>query len=454
MAPHFNVQRPINSEGTSLLDGETAIPAGRQRTASNFQTAGNLVKSYIGSGILGLPFAYSQGGVIATSLVLFCIGIISTNVMSLLIQVKRKVNETNPEVVTFAEIADYFYGVWGARLLDTLLMFNQVGVCCVYVVFCFQNTSNLLCQIGLGTVEVQASGQVCIPSVNQKVWVAPWFFIFTALALIRSMRSLSFVSNFANFSILFSLLVILIASSIELNNKISTDTPLQVHLGIPPSTIAVMIVTGIYAFEGIGTVLPCEWSMAQPESFNKVIVAVLSFVTVNYIVFGLIPYLAFGSDISDLITINLYQFALARPGSGWMVMYYIVSLLLIFAIMGSFPLQLFVVSDTGEEWLFRVYPNLARQRFWVTNIFRTCLVMFICILAVSIPNFGLLMAIVGSVGGCTLQWLFPISFVLKLWYHELSNLKRAQYIFYLCLGALSLWMGLFQTLAELFTGDS
>ena len=68
----------------------------------------------------------------------------------------------------------------------------------------------------------------------------------------------------------------------------------------PP--LSVMLSLGIYAFEGIGTVLPSVTAMKKPEKFPSVLVFVMVFSTVNYVLFGLLPYLAFGRNTSDEVT--------------------------------------------------------------------------------------------------------------------------------------------------------
>lgn len=431
------------------------VQESRRPSATTIQTFGNLVKGYLGSGILGLPFAYSQGGTIASFLLLLLVGLVATHCMYLLVLVKKKIVRDYPDVVTFSDISQHLFGPWGAWLLDAILIFTQFGFCCVYVVFVVQNTSALTCQWGLSQPDYFGEELSCIPSVDPRIWVVPWFAIFVGLSWIRSLKNVAFVTIFADVSILFSIVIIMTASGIQLHSNIQRDA-IDVEIGIVPSTVAVMLGTGIYAFEGIGTVLPCETSMKHPESFPKVLFSVMGFSTVNYLLFGLIPYLAFGAQTSDQITFNLQQFATCSlpnaPCLGnptWEAFSTIVSVLLIFAIMGTFPLQLFVVTDIAEEWLFRKFMALRGRKGFYTNIFRTVLVALACVIAISIPQFGLLMGLIGSLGGATLQFIFPAAFVLKLEWHDLSLFRKVLYIFYLCFGSLAGVMGFIQTIQEL-----
>ena len=57
----------------------------------------------------------------------------------------------------------------------------------------------------------------------------------------------------------------------------------------------------VYAYEGIGVILPCETAMKEPQKCAAVITVVMGIAFFLYTGFGAICYLAFGKHTSDQI---------------------------------------------------------------------------------------------------------------------------------------------------------
>ena len=60
----------------------------------------------------------------------------------------------------------------------------------------------------------------------------------------------------------------------------------------------------IYAFEGIGMVLPLESEMKDMNNFGKILGLGMTFISLLYGAFGVLGYFAFGSETKDIITAN------------------------------------------------------------------------------------------------------------------------------------------------------
>ena len=63
----------------------------------------------------------------------------------------------------------------------------------------------------------------------------------------------------------------------------------------------------VYCFEGVGTVVPIERSMADRSAFPRVLAGNMTVVTSLYFLFGAAGYYAFGGNTLEIITLNLEQ---------------------------------------------------------------------------------------------------------------------------------------------------
>ncbi|MPC26450.1 Proton-coupled amino acid transporter 4 [Portunus trituberculatus] len=158
--------------------------------------------------------------------------------------------------------------------------------------------------------------------------------------------------------------------------------------------------TSIYAFEGIGVVLPLERKMINPHDFrglNGVLNTGMILVTCGYIAVGFFGYLKYGDAVHGSITLNL-------PPSDNLAQ--LVKVLMALAIYLTYSLMLYVPAEI-------MWPHLA-PRFHSSKAkclgeyaFRAFLVLVTFILAAAIPNIGLFISLVGAVSSSTLAIIFP-----------------------------------------------
>lgn len=78
-------------------------------------------------------------------------------------------------------------------------------------------------------------------------------------------------------------------------------SPTVVPLG---DTYAEMIGFAIYTFEGIGVIMPIMGNCKCPELYPRIHFAALFTLTIIYITFGTICYMALGSDMPEPIILN------------------------------------------------------------------------------------------------------------------------------------------------------
>jgi len=335
--------------------------------------------------------------------------------------------------------------------VDGLLAFTQVGFCCVYVVFLAEQVAYWL-----------------PPSIPWQAVVLGWYPVLVLLSWIRTLQVLSYVSLLATIVTSFSLLVIYGAAFAFMAENIfdapdtsstgAVETPFDFDSdgdldtvgdwtwGVRWTTLSISFGIAVYSYEAIGIVLPIETSYQHPNRYEKVLVACLGASTVNYVLFGSVCYLAWGIAVEGDILENLGEFA---EGRGlWEILMVTVQLFLVFCIAGSYPLQLFVFTDILEHWLLSTGRLGETHLYAKQNAIRALIVAATCLVAVAVPSFSLLMAIIGSLGSASLQFIFPALFMLLIAWSTLPWPSRLLYSFYILLGSAGGAFGFVQAMVE------
>eukprot|EP00658_Telonema_sp_P-2_P039888 TRINITY_DN28501_c0_g1_i2.p1 TRINITY_DN28501_c0_g1~~TRINITY_DN28501_c0_g1_i2.p1 ORF type:complete len:250 (+),score=47.68 TRINITY_DN28501_c0_g1_i2:518-1267(+) len=187
----------------------------------------------------------------------------------------------------------------------------------------------------------------------------------------------------------------------------------QLDLGGAPLFFAM----AVYTFEGIGLALPIENEMARPEMFEKAWVITLSTITVLFLGFGSVGYLAYGEHVNNIITLELPRTPLTLA----------VKLCLCAALFLTYVLMCVPVFNVLENnWFQRqmaddsVTVGPVTSRVWL----RGGVVAATALVAIVIPNFGHVTALVGATGCNALAFVLPPFFHMCI-LHQM-NLSHIQ----------------------------
>lgn len=129
--------------------------------------------------------------------------------------------------------------------------------------------------------------------------------------------------------------------------------------------------TAIYAFEGIGIVLPLENNMKTPQDFggiSGVLNTGMVIVACLYTSVGFFGYLKFGEEVSGTITVNLPLDTLLAQS---------VLLMMGVAIFFSYSLQFYVPVNIIGPWV-RDRLTTERSKEMSDYVLRIALVVFTC----------------------------------------------------------------------------
>jgi proton-coupled amino acid transporter len=189
----------------------------------------------------------------------------------------------------------------------------------------------------------------------------------------------------------------------------------------------------VYAFEGIGMVLPLETEAKHKDNFGRVLGLCMAFISLLYGGFGVLGYFAFGEDTKDIITTNL------GPG----LLSNLVQIGLCVNLFFTFPLMMNPVYEVVE----RRFCD-SRYSIWL----RWVVVLGVSLVALLVPNFADFLSLVGSSVCCILGFVLPALFHLLVFKEELGwnglLLDGAFVVFGVIIAVTGTWSSLMEIFAS------
>ncbi|XP_054245341.1 proton-coupled amino acid transporter 1-like [Indicator indicator] len=410
-----------------------------------YQTLIHLLKGNIGTGLLGLPLAVKNAGILLGPLSLVVMGVVAVHCMSILVKCahhfchrfQKQFLDYGGAVVYGLEASPVSWlrthAVWGRRVVALFLIVTQLGFCCVYFVFLADNLRQVIAAANGTNNDCSPNRTVVMtPTMDSRLYMLSLLPFVVLLTFIQNLKVLSIFSMLANVAMFVSLVVIY--------QYIVRDIPdpRDLPLAAAWKTYPLFFGTAIFAFEGIGVVLPLENKMKNPRQFPAILYVGMAIVTILYLTLGVLGYLRFGADIQASITLNL-------PNC-WL--YQAVKLLFSFGIFFTYAVQFYVPAE------IIIPPLVARvsERWgWVVNLLlRVALVSVTCVLAVLIPRLDIVISLVGSISSSALALIFPPLLEIATYYTEgLHPLVLTKDVLISLFGFVGFVVGTYEALVEL-----
>lgn len=375
------------TEESALLRPETAGGKRRKHKAPRVKGTNNrtgaallLLKSFVGTGVLFLPRAFLNGGMLFSSLVLLAVSILSYYCFILLVNSRLKVDGS------FGDIGGALYGKNMRRIILSSIVLSQLGFVSAYIVFTAENLQAF----------VQAVSN-CKSFIDIKFMVLMQLVIFLPLSLIRDISKLGFTALIADVFILLGLIYLFYYDFIT----IAAQGGIADVKAFNPSTWTLFIGTAIFTYEGIGLIIPIQESMKHPQQFPGVLAGVMVIITIVFLGAGAISYAAYGSATKTVVILNL-------PQDDKFVN--VVQFLYSMAILLSTPLQLFPAIRIMENELFTRSGKYNPGIKWKKNCFRFILVMICAFVAWGgASDLDKFVSLVGSFACVPLIYVYPVS---------------------------------------------
>ncbi|KAM4826719.1 proton-coupled amino acid transporter 1 isoform 1-T4 [Thomomys bottae] len=433
------------SEGLSNFSSASYQRFGERNSTTLPQTLIHLLKGNIGTGLLGLPLAVKNAGILLGPLSLLVISMVAVHCMSVLVKCAhhfcRRLNKPyldygetvmcGLEASPSAWLRNHSH--WGRHIVDFFLIITQLGFCCVYFVFLADNFKQVI-EAANGTTNNCHHNETVVltPTMDSRLYMLSFLPFLVLLVFIRNLRALTIFSLLANVSMLASLVMIyqFIVQRIP--------DPSQLPLVASWKTYPLFFGTAIFSFESIGMVLPLENKMKEPQKFPLLLFLGMGIVTALYISLGTLGYLQFGANVQGSLTLNL-------PNC-WL--YQSVKLLYSMGIFFTYALQFYVPAEIIIPFFVSRVPD--HCHLLVDLFVRTMLVGLTCVLAVLIPRLDLVISLVGSVSSSALALIIPPLLEITTYCAEGMNpVVIAKDVLISVLGCMGFVVGTYQALYEL-----
>lgn len=377
---------PTSPEETPLLPKLKLL-------SSQPKTFANVFIAVVGAGVLGLPYCFKRTGWVVSLLMLFSVAALTHHCMMLLVRTRRRLESVMgfTNIASFGDLGFIVCGSVGRFAVDLMLVLSQAGFCVGYLIFIANTLANLFNSPTPTNLHPRILGLM-----PKTLYIWGCFPFQLGLNSISTLTHMAPLSIFADIVDVGAMGVVMIEDVfIFFKNRPSVEAVGSLSMFFYGLGVAV------YAFEGVGMVLPIESETQEREKFGKVLALAMASISLMYGGFGALGYFAFGEDTKDIITANL--------GTG--LVSFLVQLGLCVNLFFTFPLMLNPVYEVVERRLYN-----GRYCLWL----RWLLVLTVILVALLVPNFTDFLSLVGSSVCCGLGFVLPALFHLMVFKEEMG----------------------------------
>uniref|UniRef100_A0A1B6LHE4 Amino acid transporter transmembrane domain-containing protein n=1 Tax=Graphocephala atropunctata TaxID=36148 RepID=A0A1B6LHE4_9HEMI len=406
----------INSSSlVTLTSNEVNQSGGKRReknapregkfTTSDTGTVLHIIKSNLGSGLLAMPFAFHNIGLLMGSVSTVLVGVVCAHCMHILVKSSQELCYQEDRVsLTYSETVEAAFrlGAGGrvkkySRVMkivaDVFMFIAYYGVNLVYVI--------LVADTAKQVVENHTDFVM-----NIRLYALLLTVILLPIGIVRHMKLLVPFSAMAN-------VFLLIGCSLTLYLCIRDLPPLSSRpLVVAVTRWPLFFSTAIFGMEGIGTTMPIENAMHYPAHFlgcPGTLTVGMTVVAFAYFFVGSIGYIRFGDEVQGLVTLNLPQDILSES----------VKVFVALSILFTYPLQLSATVDVFWPMLRHRFSEEHQDRGYY--LVRGTLILGTVLIAISLPHLAPVLSLVGALGFNGVGLMLPTVTELATYWDHLKK---------------------------------
>ncbi|XP_021296245.1 vacuolar amino acid transporter 1-like [Herrania umbratica] len=412
---------PIPSRRQSVrVDDKTSkvsheLPISRQ--CSYGQAVLNGINVLCGVGILSTPYAAKEGGWLGL-IILFTFAVLSFYTGLLL----RQCLDSEPGLETYPDIGQAAFGTAG-RIALSIILYAELYACCVeYIILEGDNLSSLFpnAHISLGGFELN----------SQRL-----FALMTTLAVLPTvwLRDLSVLSYISAGGVVASILVVLCLFWVGLVDQVGFH-----NKGTTLNLASLPVAVGLYGYCYSGhAVFPNIYtSMAKPSQFPSVLIACFAICSLLYAGTAIMGYTMFGEATESQFTLNMPKDLIASKIAVWTT------------VVNPFTKYALTMSPVAMS-LEELIPSTHLKSHIYAILIRTSLVISTLIVGLSVPFFGLVMSLIGSLLTMLVTLILPPACYLSILRSKVTRIQATLCVIVIAVGVVSSAFGTYSALSKI-----
>lgn len=387
------------------------------RQCSYGQAVVNGMNVLCGVGILSTPNAVKQGGWLGLLvLLLFAALTFYTGILL------RRCLDSESGLQTYPDIGQAAFGTTG-RIAVSIILYVELYACCVeYIILESDNLSSLFpnAQLNIGGLHM-----------NSHVLFA----VMTTLVVLPTtwLRDLSLLSYISAGGVIASILVVLSLFWVGFVDQVgfkNEGTALNLS-GIP-------LALGLYGYCYSGhAVFPNIYSsLKEPNQYSSVLFTSFLICTVMFGGVAVVGFAIFGESTLSQFTLNMPQNLVASKVAVWTTVVNPIT---------KYALTLTPMALSFEELI----PANHRKSHFYSIIIRTALVVSTLLVALSVPFFGLVMALIGSLLTMLVALIIPCICFLSILRGKVTWIQVSLCVLIIAIGVISAVVGSFSAISKI-----
>ncbi|XP_052487436.1 amino acid transporter AVT1C isoform X2 [Gossypium raimondii] len=395
----------LDDKTSSKVSHEISLP----RHCTNGQAVLNGINVLCGVGILSTPYAAKEGGWLGL-IILFTFALLSFYTGLLL----RQCLDSQPGLETYPDIGQAAFGTYGRIALSA---------CCVeYIILEGDNLASLFpnAYVSLGGLELSP----------QRL-----FALMATLAVLPTvwLRDLSVLSYISAGGVVASILAVLCLFWVGLIDQVgfhNKGTTLNI------ATLPVAVGLYGYCYSGHAVFPNIYTSMANPNKFPSVLIACFAICSLLYAGTAVMGYTMFGEATESQFTLNMPKDLIASKIAVWTT------------VVNPFTKYALTMSPVAMS-LEELIPSTHLKSHIYAIIIRTSLVISTLIVGLTIPFFGLVMSLIGSLLTMLVTLILPPACYLSILRGKVTRIQRTLCIMVITVGVVSSAFGTYSALSKI-----